>query len=153
MEEMRRKDKEIKDKKIINDIIKNAKICRIALSDKNKPYVISMCFGYEDNSFYFHSANEGRKLDILRTNPNICVEISADYELVTSGKACDFGMKYRSIIASGKAVFIDDLAGKKKALEIIMNQYSNMEFDINESAIQKITVFKAVIAEMSCKIS
>lgn len=58
---MRRSDKEIKDKNIIQWILKEAQVCRIALCNDNKPYIIPMNFGFKDNYIYLHSAAEGKK--------------------------------------------------------------------------------------------
>lgn len=51
--EVMRKDKEIKDKIVIESIIKKATVCRIALSENNIPYIVPLCFGYKDNCLYF----------------------------------------------------------------------------------------------------
>ncbi len=63
---MRRKDKEIKDAKEIESIISRSDICRIALSENNSPYIVPMCFGYRNNCLYFHSASDGKKIDIIK---------------------------------------------------------------------------------------
>jgi hypothetical protein len=65
---MRRSDKEIKDPQIIQKIFKDAEVCRIALCDGEKPYLVPMNFGYSENRLYLHSATDGRKIDILRKN-------------------------------------------------------------------------------------
>ena len=67
---VRRKDKEIKDKEVIESIIKRATVCRIALSENNVPYIVPLSFGYKDNCLYFHSAPEGRKIDIIKQRVN-----------------------------------------------------------------------------------
>ena len=72
---MRRSDKEINDPKTILRIIEEAEVCRIALSDGEKPYIVPMNFGYKDNSLYLHSASEGEKIDILKSNNNICFHV------------------------------------------------------------------------------
>ena len=59
---MRRKDKEITDRNRIEDIIKNSKVCRLALSLNDIPYIVPVCFGYEKSTMYFHSAGEEKKL-------------------------------------------------------------------------------------------
>ena len=46
---MRRKDKEILDKKEIESIIKKAGVCRLGLSDNNIPYIVPLNFGYRDS--------------------------------------------------------------------------------------------------------
>ena len=65
---MRRKDREISDLGEIESIIQRADICRLAFCDRGKPYVVPLCFGYRRGAIYFHSAREGRKLDMIRNN-------------------------------------------------------------------------------------
>ena len=91
---MRRKDKEITDKRTIEEIIKNSIVCRVAMCENDLPYVVPMCFGYEKDTIYLHSAKEGEKIDILKSNPNVCIEFDVGADIITSEQACDFGMKY-----------------------------------------------------------
>ena len=63
---MRRKEKEIKDKKEIEQIFKYSHVCRLGIFDGKMPYIVPMNFGYRDNILYFHSALEGRKVDIQK---------------------------------------------------------------------------------------
>ena len=63
---MRRTDKEIKDRQQIDAIIKKANCCRIGLVDGIYPYIIPVNFAVNNNHLYFHSAKEGKKIDILR---------------------------------------------------------------------------------------
>ena len=60
---MRRKDREINDKFAIESIIRKASVCRLAMVDGNRPYIVPLCFGYQGDALYFHSANVGKKLD------------------------------------------------------------------------------------------
>ena len=46
---MRRKDREITDRKAMEAIISGAEVCRIALCDGNEPYVVPVSFAYRDN--------------------------------------------------------------------------------------------------------
>ena len=68
---MRRKDKEITDIKSIEKIIHKAKVCRLALSLDDTPYVVPVCFGYSAETIYFHSAKEGKKIDIIKKNKQL----------------------------------------------------------------------------------
>ncbi|MFC1532217.1 pyridoxamine 5'-phosphate oxidase family protein [Thermodesulfobacteriota bacterium] len=63
---MRRKEKEITKKSEIEAVINKALVCRVGLSDNNFPYIVPLCFGYQDNTIYIHGALEGRKIDILK---------------------------------------------------------------------------------------
>ena len=152
---MRRKDREIVDKKVMVSIIEKAIIFRVAMCWQDEPYMIPMNFGYQDNYIYLHSAKEGRKLDILRNNNKVCIEFDADVELVQSQKACNTEMKYKSVLAFGKAVTLKDIVEKKKALDIIMHHYYNHDslsvFHYPEDTLEKVIIIKVRVKEMTGK--
>lgn len=140
---MRRKDKEIKDKALIESIIKKAFVCRIALCEDGKPYIVPVNFGYKDGCIYIHSAREGRKIDVINKNNNICFEIGTDIELIESEVPCDWSVKYYSAVGFGKAQLVYDINDKKKALDIIMEKYSNKgSFEYNENMINNVVIIK-----------
>ena len=148
---MRRKDQEINDIATIEGIIRKAQVCRLALSENGRPYIVPLCFGYKDNTLYFHSAREGKKLDILRKNNNVCFEIDIDKELVRGKKACNCSMKYRSVIGFGRAEIIDDIEQKRRALNIIMQNYFEGLFRYPEESIGNIVIIKLEIESMTGK--
>jgi nitroimidazol reductase NimA-like FMN-containing flavoprotein (pyridoxamine 5'-phosphate oxidase superfamily) len=141
----------ITNKKTIDEIIKKAKVCRIGLSDNNMPYVVPLNFGYEDNCLYFHSSQQGKKIDILRKNNNVCFEVDVDVELVKAQKACKWDVKYHSVIGFGKAYFVEDLAEKRKAFDIIMAHYSRGAFDYPEKKLVKAALIRVEIESLSGK--
>jgi uncharacterized protein len=148
---MRRSEKEITDKLAIEKIINASLVCRLALSDGNQPYIVPLCFGYQDRTLYFHSALEGKKIDILKKNNRTCFEFDVNSEIIKAEKACKWGMKYQSVIGFGKAVLVESIAEKKKALNIIMNHYSDRDFQFTDKAIKKIAVIKIEIERMTGK--
>lgn len=155
---MRRSDKEITDPNTIQRILNEAEICRIALSDGEKPYIVPMNFGYKDNTLYLHSADEGYKIDILKVNNNICFQMDIKTEMVSSDNPCNWGMKYLSVIGSGKAHLIDDLPGKKEAFDIIMAKYSLKSdesdgklFEYSDDALNKVLMIKVEVEEITGK--
>ena len=152
---MRRKDKEIVDAKVMVSIIEKAIICRVGMCWQDEPYVIPMNFGYLDNYIYLHSAREGRKLDILRNNDKVCVEFDLDVELIQSQEVCNTSMKYKSVLVFGKAVFLKDIAEKKRALDIIMHHYychnSPSPHHYPEDALEKLIIIKVKVEKMTGK--
>jgi len=148
---MRRKEKEITYPPHIEDIIARSSVCRLAMSDDGQPYVVPLCYGYKDNAFYLHSACEGRKLDILRKNDKVCIELDNDCEIQRGDDACDWSMKYRCVIGFGKASFIDDGDAKRKALDIIMDHYSEGSHNYTEKKIKNTVIIKIDIEEMTGK--
>ncbi len=148
---MRRNDKQINDAAVIDGILGRAGVCRLGLCDGDRPYVVPVCFGYEDNALYIHCADQGKKLDILRVNSNVCFEVDIDCEVVKAEKACGWGMKYKSVIGFGKAEFVGDVGLKRKALDVIMRQYSDGSFEYPAKTIEDIVVIKVEIESMTGK--
>ena len=150
---MRRKDREIKDKDEIEQIIRSAQICRLAMARENQPYVIPLNFGYRDNVVYFHSASQGKKIDIIRENPRVCLEFSIDAELVRAEKSCEWGLHFKSAIGFGTAQFVEDTEEKKKALDVIMDHYGGTGDDYSEKMLKITSVIKVVLTELTGKSS
>jgi nitroimidazol reductase NimA-like FMN-containing flavoprotein (pyridoxamine 5'-phosphate oxidase superfamily) len=150
---MRRKEKEITDRSEIEAVIKKALVCRLAMADENGPYIVPLCFGFRSNTFYFHSATHGKKLDILREHPRICFELEGDCGIRTGEKACEFSMRYSSVIGFGTAEFVEEPEAKRDALDIIMAQYSDGKFAYTDSVIKKTAIFKVDIDAMTGKTS
>lgn len=150
---MRRSEKEVTDRVEIESILMNAEICRLGLCVDNKPYVVPMNFGYRDNCLYLHAAKEGKKLDMMRANPNVCFEVEGKSELVDGGEvACKWSMKFVSIIGHGQAKILEDREAKRAALDILMAQYSKGEgFTYQDKQLDAVVVIEIKIDEMSCK--
>ena len=74
---MRRKDREVTNIIEILQIIEKAKVLHLALFDADYPYIVPLHYGYEYTEgiliFYMHCAKEGHKLDLIRSNPNVCI--------------------------------------------------------------------------------
>lgn len=153
---MRRIDREINNVREMLGIIEKCKVCRLGLSRGQQPYVLPMCFGYELDQwgvvFYFHGAARGEKLDILAENPQVCIEMDCDIELVIHQDPCQFDYHYRSLIARGQAEFITDEEQKKRALAIIMRHQSGAEQDnFGADWLNAVTVFKVLCEDLTAK--
>lgn len=148
---MRRSERAITDSAELESILREAVVCRVGLCDGEVPYVVPMNYGYRDGRVFLHSATEGRKIEILRKNPNVCLEFEKDVELIPAEAACSFSMKYRSVIASGKAVFLEDAKEKAQGLNVIMAQYTGKEFDFPPQALERIVVIRIDLGECSGK--
>ena len=148
---MRRKDKEITEIKDIEEIIKRARVFRLAMTLDDNPYIVPLCFGYRDKTIYFHSAREGKKIDIIKKNNNVCFEFDIDYELIESENSCKWGMRYRSVIGFGKVAIIENMEEKQAALGIIMQNYTDKVFLFPEKMVEATFVAKIDIEQISGK--
>lgn len=148
---MRRKEREIKDRKDIDDIIRHCRVCHLAMCDNGQPYVLPLNFGYDGSFLYFHAAIEGKKIDIIKKNNRVGFEFDILYEVVTGDKACDWSAKYESVVGSGTVEILDDLDTKKEALKCIMLQYGSDANDFPEAIIKKTLILRVQILEISGK--
>jgi uncharacterized protein len=152
---MRRNDKETSDLKIIEEIVLKADVCRVAFANDNIPYIVTMNFGFQGISeprLYFHCANEGRKLEMIRRNNYVCFEMDTDHKLYKGEKGCDWGMKYRSVIGYGNISIITEKEEKEKGLNYIMVHYGGAgEYLYDKKLLEKTTILRLDILEMTGK--
>ncbi len=148
---MRRSEREIKERVVIDAIIRQCLVCRLGLSDGVEPYIVPLCFGYDGEALYFHSAPEGRKIDILRMNSRVCFEFDIPEGMREAEQGCRWGINYRSVIGFGTAEIINDQEDKKKALGIVLAQYSDKEYIFPDDVVTKTAVIKVVIAHVTGK--
>ncbi len=112
---MRRKEKQITDTERIKQLLEQAQVCRLAMVDQGHPYVVPLNFGYRDGSLYFHSALEGRKINVLKANPHVCFEVDELEKINRAAQACDWGVSFRSVIGTGTARILETLVEKRPA--------------------------------------
>lgn len=148
---MRRNEKEITDMAQIEAIIRQSDVCRLAMTDGMLPYVVPLFFGYQDRVLYFHSAVKGKKMRLIEKNPQVCVEFDDFKTIKKAEEPCEWGAKYRSVIAFGRAEVVEDSDGKKKGLDVIMQNYSDRSFSYDSTAMRKTAVIRVDITRMTGK--
>lgn len=148
---MRRNDKEITDKKEILEILKKSKVCYLGLSNESEPYVVPMNFGYQDETIYLHCALAGKKVDLIKMNPTVCLAFTSDYELKLTGEPQTWTTKYRSVIVNGKAEILTNIEDKQLGINILLKQYSGQEYKIPEEFLDKVLVIKVEVMKMTGK--
>ena len=146
---MRRKDREVIDKKEIEKIILQCKTCHVAMVDDGIPYVVPLSHGYqlfEDGilELYFHSAVEGRKLEILRNNNKVCFEMACEGELIHGETPCSYGYCFSSVIGYGEVIFIEDTDEKCKALSAMFKHQTGKDTAFGSSHTENVCIFKIV---------
>jgi nitroimidazol reductase NimA-like FMN-containing flavoprotein (pyridoxamine 5'-phosphate oxidase superfamily) len=153
---MRRKDLTITDPAHIDEIIQDCDCCRLAFADGTHPYIVPLSFGYEreenEQVFYFHGAAVGRKVTLIRTLGYAGFELDTNRKVNPNEKACDFSVRYQSIIGEGELTELTDAKEKAEALQVIMKHYSDRnDWEFPETMLSKTTVFRMVVKEMSAK--
>jgi nitroimidazol reductase NimA-like FMN-containing flavoprotein (pyridoxamine 5'-phosphate oxidase superfamily) len=148
---MRRGDREIKDRQDIEKILARATVCRLGLCSGGIPYVVPLSFGYKNSRLYFHSAPEGRKIETIRENPNVCFEMDVDQEVVPGDSPCQWSVRYHSVIGFGKARLLEEIEEKRRALDVILAHYGGVSDDYGEGAVDKVAVIEVRIESVTGK--
>jgi nitroimidazol reductase NimA-like FMN-containing flavoprotein (pyridoxamine 5'-phosphate oxidase superfamily) len=147
---MRKANREIKDRDGILAVIKDSDVCRIGIYADGEVYIVPMNFGYslsDDRrlTLYFHCANEGRKLDMIAKNPQVCFEMDTNHRFIPGedDKACSATMTYISLIGNGYIEILTDKDERINALTQIMQHYSEEEhFEFDAEALKQTTVLR-----------
>jgi nitroimidazol reductase NimA-like FMN-containing flavoprotein (pyridoxamine 5'-phosphate oxidase superfamily) len=148
---MRRKDREITERKLIDEIISGEKVMHLALADNGIPFVVPLFYAYDGGALYFHSAKAGTKIEIIKRNPSVCFEIFTGYGIIESDTACDFEAKHRTVIGHGKAAFVTDEAEKKRAIDMIVARFTEKKFEYPAANFSVTTVVKITVENVKGK--
>jgi len=153
---MRRKDREMGDLNEIVRIIDRCDVCHMGLSEDGRPYVVPLSFGYSVQgnkiAFCFHCASEGRKIEMIRKNPKVCLQFDCGHRLMTGDKACDCTTEYESVIAFGTAELVADRDEKIRALTQLMKHYEKGEtFDFDSRMVDLVTVIQVKAEQIGGK--
>jgi len=139
---IRRKDREITERDVILGIMKNTKYLVVAMAGGSEPYLATLSCGYceEENAFYFHCARQGRKLDMIAKNPDVCATAIEDHGYVKG----DCSHKYRSLVIYGRMNRVEDLEGMKRGIRVMFRQLEGEGEEVYKSFIEKDSDFNNV---------
>ena len=62
MSSMRRKDKEIKERVVMEEILREQDVGRLATAVDGVPYIVPINYVYKEGKIIFHSHKEGKKM-------------------------------------------------------------------------------------------
>lgn len=155
---MRHRDREITDINHIESILNECKYLHLGLSDAGMPYVVPMNYGVVKDEtdghyvIYLHGAHEGKKLNIIRNNPNCCFSMERKVKPFEGRLACQYGMVYESIMGFGKIVIVNEPGEKIRALTALMKtQTGKDDFQFDERMVSIVTVFGFDVEELTAK--
>ncbi|MHA1110653.1 MAG: pyridoxamine 5'-phosphate oxidase family protein [Promethearchaeota archaeon] len=153
---LRRTDKKIKKTEDIIDIVNRQEYLTLALCNNNRPYLVSLNYGFDQEKmcFYFHCAAEGKKIDFLKANSIVYGQILEDLKY----KEGECSYAYRSVQFEGEVTFLKDNLEKKHALNLMIEKIENpaliqktKEKHVTVSAIEKVFIGKITVNEFTGK--
>ncbi|MGN0033296.1 MAG: pyridoxamine 5'-phosphate oxidase family protein [Candidatus Limimorpha sp.] len=133
-------------------VFDKAPFITLSMNDNGVPYAVPLSIARtDDKTFYFHCAKEGRKLDILRRCPLVCLCAVAKCKPVVGPKDGSFTLEYMSAIAYGEAHIVEDDEEKITALKAICERFLPNHMSAFDAAVQhsldRTAVVRVVLTE------
>lgn len=153
---VRRKDREITDRREIEEILEKGVFGVLAMCGADGPYAVPMNYVYSRGSVWFHCALSGLKLDILRQNPrgSFSVVLNTDYAMPDDpSRPCGWGMFYESVAVRGPVVFVDSPDEKERILAELIEKTAGAKFEgkFTPEDLARVAVFRLEAEEMTGK--
>jgi|LSQX01.3.fsa_nt_gb nitroimidazol reductase NimA-like FMN-containing flavoprotein (pyridoxamine 5'-phosphate oxidase superfamily) len=169
---MRRKDREM-DREFAIKIIDKAQYGVVSMVDGQEPYGLPLSVVRNGDVLYFHSAKEGRKVDVLANNPNISIvfvgdknipdnysydeleEMNNDPTKAIKFISSVFTTEFESAIVTGKVEKVENEEEKIKAMRTVCEKYTPDKMKYFQTAINaglfRTNVYKIKIDNITSK--
>ena len=170
---MRRKDREM-DRDFGLKIIDKARYGILSMIDEEgQAYGIPLSIVRDENTLYFHSAMEGKKVNIFHKNPNVSiafvgeVKVPDNYSKEELDKIVEdkskavllisrvFTTEFESALVKGKVKKIKEDKEKIKALKLICEKYTYTKMDYFpmaiEAGLKRVNIYSVEIEEITAK--
>lgn len=116
---MRRSDR-ARDLEFSLDLIDHCTHGIVAIAtDEGAPYCLPLSLVRVENRLYFHCAHVGRKVDLLRKHPQVCVTFTNGDTPAYEEDSGEYTTYFRSVIAVGTASEVTEDEEKILALEAL----------------------------------
>lgn len=152
---MRRSDREIKDFDEIVKVLERCDAVRLAFNDGDIPYIVPLSFGMERKgdslTLYFHSAQEGKKIDLIRKEGRAAFEADCAHRLVFDEEKGNCTTEYESVVGYGDLTFVTAEEEKLRALKILMKHYREEDFSFSLSVVPVTAVFRLDVRSVTGK--
>lgn len=134
-----RKARRQKDAEWAFDVFDKAPYVTVSMTRPDgSPYGVPLNLVRKDNdTFYFHCAKEGEKLDCLRHNPVVSLSAVSKCTPKYEEEKNNFTEYFHSAIALGKAEIVEDDSEKIEALRLLCTRFLPKFMDHFDEAIQR----------------
>src|SRR5258708_1739125 len=144
------------DHETIYSILDEGFICHVGFVADGQPYVIPTGYARVDDKLYIHGSAASRMLRTLSEGIDVCVTVTLVDGLVLARSAFHHSINYRSVVALGKAVLVNDENEKISALyafseQAIPGRWSDVR-QPTESELKATSVLRLQLNEVSAKI-
>ncbi|EOS66127.1 hypothetical protein C816_01982 [Oscillibacter sp. 1-3] len=156
MRAMRRKDREVTEPGKIREIIAACDCCRLGLCEDGRAYIVPLDFGFTERdghyTFYFHSAKNGRKIDLIRESGWASFEMDTGHQVVSDEIACEYTARFRCVMGGGPAALLETAEEKRAGLTALMEHAAGPgPWTFGDAMVDAAAVIRLEAEELSCK--
>ncbi|WML29011.1 pyridoxamine 5'-phosphate oxidase family protein [Neobacillus sp. OS1-32] len=161
MQKIRQEKLACTDQQRIDQFLRTTRTGYLGLTDGNSPYVVPLNFTWLNGAIYFHGAAQGRKIELIETNPNGCFTVAEDYGTMVSPIPAKTDTAYMSVMLFGSLTKVTDLAEATAAMQALLDKYVPGYYDkqLSSSHVEKYRsslgsytlVFKLTPSELTAK--
>jgi nitroimidazol reductase NimA-like FMN-containing flavoprotein (pyridoxamine 5'-phosphate oxidase superfamily) len=141
----------IESSKEMEELLREEEVGYLGLSLDGKPYVVPLNYCYSEGKIYFHcKLLQGKKLDCLRGNPQVCFTVARQLVEVRAhagGNPCHVDSD--SVICYGRARMIEELDERNKALNAFNRRFRTNAEDVPLERVKNCGVVEIKISEMT----
>lgn len=119
---LRRKDREL-NSALAMRILENAEVGYLSLACENQPYTIPVNYVLWDGRIYIHTAKEGKKINWLQKNPQICFTVSTMIDVKKADTYCGYGAYFESVVVEGHGRVLQQHPNKREILTALVKKY------------------------------
>jgi uncharacterized protein len=97
------------------EVLGRLNYAHLAVARDNIPYVVPVHYAFDGQDLFIYTT-EGKKADIIKVNPEICLQ----------AEEVEDNEHWKSVMVSGTAEQITDEDGRQKALDLILKVNPNL---------------------------
>ena len=140
------RDKGRYDRETVHAIVDAGLVAHVAFIEDDRPVVVPMIYGRDDQTIYLHGARKARVIRMLESTSEACVNVTLVDGIVLARSAFNSSMNYRSVTVFGKPSLLEDREDKLHALKVISDHLMPGRWDELRDSLEKEIKMTGVIA-------
>jgi nitroimidazol reductase NimA-like FMN-containing flavoprotein (pyridoxamine 5'-phosphate oxidase superfamily) len=130
-------------------LLQEEEVGYLGLSLGEKPYVVPLNYHYLEGRIWFHCGFRGKKLDILKTNPQVCFTVARQTGRVREHAGDPCHVDGDSVICYGRAKVVEDMGEREIALNSFNCSFRPGAADVPLERVKNCCVVEITISEMT----
>ncbi|MDF2984535.1 MAG: hypothetical protein K0R50_45 [Eubacterium sp.] len=123
MEQIRYKQRICTDTAVIEEFLAVTRTGVVGISGASYPYCVPVNYVWKNGVVYFHGLGSGKKVQLLRDNPDVSFTVFQEFGTVKDPVPCHADTSYRSVMLFGRVEKVEDFNESADALQAIVDKF------------------------------